>query len=445
VSEPTDDRHQVGVARGTFLGLRADVATAISLVITSIVVARALGPEDRGIFFLGSLVTTYITVIGDLGLSTATMVFATNGRVRVGQLQGVAVLFSLVAGVAGALVLLPFEQFWTDTVLKGLDTPILVLVCVGIPLTVYGQITGALLTGLGRIPVTATARIVVALAYPALLTPVAIATESPFWSLFIWIVSLGGFALGLGLYTVAEVSRPAWPTARSVRQVLSFGLRGYLGTLSYHGFLRIDVFFLSARYGPTLVGIYSLASVVAERISLLGQAVYAAAAKSIGSGSREQAAELTATVLRALVVVMVPAAAVLAAASWPVFPIVFGEDFADASLPFTLLLPGAVCLTLWAVTGLFIVASLQRPGLTTSIQAVALVISLPLYYLAVREAEMTGAAIVSSAVYASVLTAGLVVLMRNSAVGVRDLIPGRADIGGMTHALRNAIGRGARA
>ena len=166
------------------------MVTAVSLVITSIVVARALGPEDRGIFFLGSLVTTYITVIGDLGLSTATMVFASSGRVRVGQLQGVALLFSLVAGAAGVLVLLPFEEFWTDNVLKGLDMPILVLVCAGIPLTVYGQITGALLTGLGRIPVTATARMLVALAYPAMLTPVAIATESPFWSLFTWIASV---------------------------------------------------------------------------------------------------------------------------------------------------------------------------------------------------------------------------------------------------------------
>ena len=445
MSEPADHRHQVGVVRGTFLGLRADVATAVSLVVTSIVVARALGPEDRGIFFLASLVATYITVIGDLGVSTATMVFASNGRVRAGELQGTALLFSLMAGVVGALVLLPFESFWTDTVLKGLDTPILVLVCVGIPLTLYGQIAGSLITGLGRIPVTAGARLLLALAYPVMLTPVAIATGSPFWSLCAWLAGVAGFAIGLGLYCAIEVSAPGVPTMRSLREVLSFGTRGYLGTLSYHGFLRIDVFFISARYGPTLVGIYSLASVVAERISLLGQAVYAASAKRMGSGAREDAAELTATALRVLLLVMVPAAAVLALLSWPVFPLVFGEAFADASLPFTLLLPGAVCLTLWSVTGLFIVASLQRPGLTTLIQAVGLVISLPLYYVAVREAEMTGAAVVSSAIYIGVLLAGLVVLISNSAVRWSDLIPRRADLGGITHALRTAVGRQARA
>ena len=71
--------------------------------------------------------------------------------------------------------------------------------------------------------------------------------------------------------------------------------------------------------------------------------------------------------------------------------------------------------------------------------------SLPLYYLAVREAEMTGAAIVSSAVYAGVLVAGLAVLIRNSSVGWTDLVPRRADLGGMRRTLRTALGREARA
>ena len=445
VSHPEADRHQVGVARGTFLGFRADVVTAISLIVTSIVIARALGPEDRGIFFLASLVITYVTVVGDLGVSTAGLVFAADGRVRFGELQGIALLFSLAAGVVGTLVLLPFEAFWTDTILKGLDVPILVLVCIGIPLSLYAQITIALLTGLGRIPVTAWARIALAVAYPVILTPVTIATESPFWSLFTWIAGIAGFALGVGIYCALQVSVPRPPRARSLREVLSFGVRAYLGTLSYHGFLRIDVLFISARYGPRMVGIYSLSTVVAERISLLGQAVYAASAQRIGSSPREQAAELTANVLRLLVLVMVPAAAASALLCWPVFPLVFGDDFADACLPFTLLLPGAVCLTLWAVTALFIVASLKRPGLTTVIQAGGLVVSLPLYYLAVREAQMTGAAIVSSAVYTGVLVAGLAVLISSSSLRWTQLVPGRADLTGMRQTLRTALGREARA
>ena len=57
---------------------------------------------------------------------------------------------------------------------------------------------------------------------------------------------------------------------------MSFGLRGYVGTVAHQGFLRVDVFFISARSGPGQVGIYSLASVFAEQISLLGKAVYGA-------------------------------------------------------------------------------------------------------------------------------------------------------------------------
>jgi O-antigen/teichoic acid export membrane protein len=445
MSESDVDTRQVTVARGTFLGVRADIANAVSMIVASIVVARALGPENRGIFFIATLVASYIALVGDVGMSTANIVFGANRRVGLGELHGMALAFSLVAGALGAILLLPFEEFWTDTVLKGLDMLVLVLVCAAIPLLLYGQIIVALLTGMGNIPVTATARIGMAIAYPVVLTPLAVITGSPEWSLAAWLVSLLGYAVGLGVYTTLRVSRPARPRLTTLRTVLSFGVRSYIGTLSYHGFLRIDIFFLSARFGPALVGVYSLASVVAERISIIGQAVYSASASRIGGGSRVEAATLTATVLRLLVLVMVPAAIALALLSWPTFPLIFGDDFADASLPFTLLLPGTVCLTLWAVTSLFIISALERPGITTLIQGSALLLSLPLYYVAVREGEMTGAAIVSSAVYAGVLLAAVIVLLRNSTLSARDLLPRGEDVGLLGQAFRDALGRGARA
>ncbi|MDQ3648097.1 MAG: oligosaccharide flippase family protein [Actinomycetota bacterium] len=439
MTEERPDSPQVSVARGTFLGVRADVVTAISLVVVSVVLARALGPANRGIFFLGALVAAYAAIIGDLGMSTAGVVYAANRRIALGHLHGVAVGFSVVAGAVAAVALLPFEGFWTDTVLKGLDTTVLILVCVGIPPLLYAQIMVAVLTGTGRVPATATLRTAQAIALPLLLTPVAVATGSPAWSLGAWLVTSVGYAAAIATYTVRQVTGPTLPSGETIRTMASFGTRGYIGTLSHHGFLRIDVFFLSARFGPAVVGLYSLASVVAERISLIGQAVYAASANRVGSAPLQEAAALTAQTVRLLLLVMTPAAALMAVLSWPVFPLAFGRDFADAALPFTLLLPGTVCLTVWHVTSLFIVSALRRPGTTTLIQGGALLVSLPLYYLAVREASMTGAAIVSSVVYASVLAMGLAVFVRNSPVSPRELLPHRGDLSEAVAALRGSM------
>jgi len=418
---------QVGIARGTFLGLRADVVTAISAIVVSIVVSRGLGPENRGVFFLAFAAALVIAMLGDLGMSTAGITYAASGEISLRELHGAALGLSVLVGALGAAVLLPAHAFWTSEILKGLDVTMLLLLCAGIAPLIYAQVLLATLAGLGRIPAVSWIRIAQQIIIPALLVPAAVLTGSARWTLAAWLATAVVNALIIAVYTVRTVSPPAVPSADTVRTVVSFGTRGYVGTISHHGFLRIDLFFLGARSGPEKVGLYSLSSVFAERIALLGQAVYGAAAARVGGDEREVAARLIAQIVRGLVLVLIPVAAVLALLAFPCFPLVFGDDFEDSALPFALLLPGTVCLTLWYPISLFIITNLRRPGTTTLIQGGALVASLPLYYVMIGAFDMTGAAIASSLVYFSVFFLGAVVAIRATGLRAGDLVPRVAD------------------
>jgi O-antigen/teichoic acid export membrane protein len=119
----------------------------------------------------------------------------------------------------------------------------------------------------------------------------------------------------------------------------------------------------------------------------------------------------------------------------------FGDAFEPAATPFALLLPGTVCLTLWSIVSLYVVAALERPGTTTVIQSVAMLVSLPAYYLAVRESGMTGAALVSSAVYAAVFVAGLVVFLRSGRIGLLALVPRVQDALDVRNLVGDAVRR----
>ena len=435
-----DQNARVSIARGTFIGLRADIAMAVSALLMSVIVSRGLGPENRGVFFLALLVASVIALVGNLGLTTASIVFAATREISLGQLHGIAILLSTAAALVGAAVLLGAEGFWTSEVLKGLDTVTIVLLCLGIAPTLYAQVAQALLTGLGRIPYVSSVRVAVAVANPLVLAPVVIVTNDAQWAVGAWLAVMAGNAVALAVYLCLRVGRPARPSMAIFRKVVSFGLRGYVGTVAHQGFLRVDVFFISARSGPTQVGIYSLASVFAEQISLLGKAVYGASARSIGELDRESSAQLTARIVRLLATLMIPVAIVAGLLSEPLFPLVFGEDFDAAALPFILLLPGTICLALWYVVGLYIVSSLRRPGTTTLIQGGALLLSLPLYYFAIKAWEMTGGAIVSSATYIFVLACGTAILVANSGVRPRDLVPRATDLRALVHFGRSAVG-----
>ena len=428
------------LARTTFLALQADVATALSDLTMAIVVARALGPANRGIYFLALFAAGLIALIGNMGTATAAIVFGANQRVPLAQLHGIAIAFSVTVGALGAALLLGLADVWQDSVLGGVDDTMLVLVSISIAPLIYAQIVGAQLTGMGHVPAISRLRIGLAVAAPLLTIPaVLIGDGEPGWPVAAWVVAMIAFALAVGRLAWSRIGRPARPQSAGIREVLSFSLRGHLGTLAHQGFLRVDVLFVSAYLGPASVGLYAQASVLAERMSTLGHAVYSSSAARLGSDPPEQAAVLAAEIVRALLILMIPVAIVLAIGSKLVMRVLFGAEFEPAAEPFAILLPGTVCLTLWYVLALYTLSTLRRPGLTTIIQGVAFLCAAPLYWIAVREWGVNGAAVVSTAIYFGICAAGAAMLVRSPAVRPRDLVPTPRDATRMLGLARAAL------
>jgi O-antigen/teichoic acid export membrane protein len=418
-----------GIARSTVFALQADIIVGLSAFAVGIVVARALGPSNRGIYFLAVLAATMIALVGNMGIASAAIVFGANQRVPLRELHGLAIAFSIVVGILGTLVLLGFENLWVTTVLKGVDTATLVLVCASICPLIYGGVVGAMLTGMGHVPAISVMRIAVAILTPLLTVPAVLIWDgSVTAAVAAWLLVTVLFGIGLGWYCSVRLASPALPSRSALREVMSFALRGHVGTLAAQGFLRIDILFVSARLGPAAVGIYAQASVLAEQMQTVGHSVYSSSAKRLGSDPPKQAAELAAELIRVLLLVMVPIALVLAVLSRPIMVVLYGERFGPAATPFVILLPGTICLTLWYIVSLYIVSTLRRPGTTTIVQGAGLILAVPLYWLAVHRWGYNGAAVVSSLIYAAVFAVGLSFLLRSPYVRWRSLLPSLHDV-----------------
>jgi O-antigen/teichoic acid export membrane protein len=429
------------LARATFLALQADVITAVSALVLAIVVARGLGPTNRGIYFLAIFAATLIALVGNMGMATTAIVYGANQRFPLAQLHGMAIGFSVVIGAGGAALLLGLEQVWVSSVLDGVDHQTMILVAVSLAPLIYGQIAGAMLTGMGHVPAISVMRIAFAIVTPVITVPaVVLGGGDPFWPVAAWLAATIAFAAALAWYTGRRLARPRRPTPAALREALSFSLRGHIGTLAHQGFLRIDILFVSAHLGPTSVGLYAQASVLAERMSTLGHAVYSSSASRIGSDPPAAAAALAAELVRVLLIIMIPVALLLAVFSHLVMVVLFGSEFGPAATPFAILLPGAVCLTIWYVLSLYIVSALRRPGTTTIIQGLGFLVSAPLYWLAVRHWGINGAAIVSTVTYAAVFVAGLLVLTRSPHVRWSQLRPRADDVRHMADLARHAFG-----
>jgi O-antigen/teichoic acid export membrane protein len=433
----------LSVARGTAYGLVADAATVVSGLVVAVVVARFLGPENRGIYALAVLVASLVAIVGDVGMSTSGIVFGANHRVPLRHLHGTAVLLSLAVAALTALAVLGVGDWLTSRLLRGVTTDELWLVVIAVVPLLYAQVVAAMLTGLGRLRSLSIIRVGAAVGTPlVLLAAVWASAGSPYWAIVGWLGGTLLLAAPMAVVATRYMGPPTPPSPTEARTLFGFGGRAWIGTMSHHGYLRTDVLFISARLGPASVGQYSLAAVLAERISLIGSAVYNSGASRVGSGDRAMAEALVARLVRLLVVAIVPLVVLLGFLSWILIPAAFGEDFRPAIVPFVLLLPGTAALTIWYVLGLFIVAALERPGVTTMIQGGAMLISLPLYWIAVGEWGMTGAAIVSSGIYISVLTAGVLIFRRHRSGPGAHLSPRGEDVRQSLAFARDALSRG---
>lgn len=378
-------------------------------------------------YFLALLAATVVALFGDLGATIASLTFAAGGKLPPQKLHGLALGVAIFAGTVGGALLIGAQPLWARTVLKSVSRLDLTLATVGIVPLLYAQVCGALLTGLGRVPQLSVVRICAAVAAPAIAIPLVWSSHgSATWAVAAWVLAAAAYAAGVSWLLFREGVQPRAPDRTEVRELLGFGLRGQIGTISHQGFLRLDVLFLSARTGPATVGWYSLASVVAEKLTLVGSAIYGASARRVGSAGRDSAL-LTARLVRTVLLVLVPTGAVLILVARPLITFVFGSDYSAAARPLQILVPGAVCLVLWYLVSLYIITGLRSPGVTTLIQLVALAISVPIYYFAIRSYQMSGAAAASSLVYGLVLCAGIAVFLRRSGLGLGSLRPRRDD------------------
>jgi O-antigen/teichoic acid export membrane protein len=355
------------------------------------------------------------------------MVYGAKQRIVASQLHGLALSFSIAVGLVGSALLLGFEHLWVTTVLTGMSWATVVLVAVSIAPLLYAQVMGAMLTGMGHVPAISVMRIALAVATPAVTVPAVLIWGRAVSAVSAWLIITTVYAIVLWWYASTRIARPARPTWDALREATSYSLRVYVGSLAAQGFLRIDFFFVSAYMGPRAVGIYSQASVMAERMTTFGQAVYSSSAHRLGSDPLPDAAQLAASLVRLLLLVMVPVGVVLAVFARPLIVLLYGARFAAAGEPFAILLPGTVCLTLWYIVSMYVMSSLHRPGATTLIQGSALILAVPLYWLAVHQWGFNGAAAVSTLVYVFVFLAGLSFLVRSPYVGWRDLVPTHRD------------------
>ncbi len=393
------------------------VALLISLA-SSVLVARVLGPENKGIFDLYSLMVSLTVEVGLLGLPAGLLYSAMTRGDPMAKVHGTGLGLVLLLSVlvAGCLAL------WGGHLLLFFPTlPVWVLdmVLLTVPARLYMAIWGNLLIAQNRAvrmqefsTMFGAANLCVVL---VLYSVHQLDVRNCIWAsvvLSILIAMRCFFYLRRGR---AHLEFDRGIAVRSFR----FGLPVFVGSVTNLLHFKVDQLMISSWVGMEGVGLYALSVRWAEMLFLLDAAILTSALYRIGSSRHRESREFSMDIMLIQFVVNIAAALGLAVFVWFGFEPLYGSEYAAAITPLFLLMPGVLVWSTMKPIANYYTYRCGKAGVLGWLSALGLLLNIVLNYLFIKQAGLgiQGAALASSISYVFVaLTVGAAAYVHGRAV-----------------------------
>ena len=341
---------RIGATQRAIAGsLATAFASQGALVVSGILVARLLGPEDRGFLALVILVPTIVTQVVGLGVSAALPYFIARDPESVPSVVAAIrrpTVIQMVVGAAihGAAVLLIFRDADPSVQLAAAISLLIV------PGALLQELAIAVLQGMRHFRSYNVLRLLPVLAYAAGVVVLFVTGVGDLVTVTaVSVASTVGFAL-LSAATVRSTVRP--DAARSgagqlgFRPILGYGLRGYLGANTIIETYRLDQALIGLLLTPTALGYYVVGMAFTNLPKFIAQSVGIVAYPLIAGQPFEKARTTT---WRYVALVGLGAGSVVAVfvvlADWIVI-LFFGAEFAPAVTVTRILLVNALLFAL---------------------------------------------------------------------------------------------------
>ena len=367
-------------------------------LITTVVVARLLGPEGRGYYAVAVAIGALGAQFGSLGLHASNTYFVAKEPDSLPFLAGNSLAVSFVIGGLIAAAIAAILLIWPQWL--GVRGATLGLALVWIPFGIAYLLLQNLMVGIhdvrGYNLVEIVARCASLLLVGALVVLGHVSVAALFSTTLIAVV-LSCLWTARRLQT--HFSRPPAVSATVFRSSIRYATKSYLTLAFCFLVLRADLFMVQHMLGPEQAGYYSIASTMADYASALAAVIGTILFPKL-SALTDLREKLTLTRKAAVgtALILVP---FLAAASWlarPAVRLLFGQAFLPASLAFVLLMPGMLFLGINAVAVQFL-NSIGYPKIVVVIWGLCCLGNIGANIMVIPRYGISGASVVSSVSY----------------------------------------------
>ncbi len=408
-----------------FLTYAASAALAFGV---AVLVARALGPQGRGVYALFLLSASIAQAALSLGVGVSAVYYLGKRTYPLSRIVANSQQIVLAsAAVSGLLVLLAWPVLG-ETLLDH-DTPYWAF-AFAVPLFLNYNVLTTVLQGSSRFLAMNAVIVAQPLVLLALLaTGIALGDVDTTAALLFWSgATLAATALALALLgrealRFSDLVRVDWP---SLREQVRFGVQGQVGNLIQLLNYRLDQYIVLLFVSTAAVGIYAVSVTISQSVWFFANAVATVLLPRLTAADEGDAARTTPLVCRNTLLVSAIAALALGAASPWLVEGLFGAKFEGSLVPLLWLLPGTVALAGSKILASY-VFSQGRPLVNSLITVVSLAVTLVADFALIPPLGVTGAAIASTLAYGTHFGLSLVAYRRLSGGSVWEAVVVRGD------------------
>jgi len=403
---------------------------AIVFLGNAIILARVLGPANRGLLSLAMLIPLITSSFCIFGQDVVNMTFAGLYKDKRSSLFQQSLIIALLGAVVSTVIICAF-YFWLP-ISKGrfeqLSPDIVWLSCLVAPTTILSRMAIALVRGVGKITAGAAIHVAQITAFLVMLI-----------IFLVWLNrGLKAAIVVTALYPLVAVVLSGW----ALRNYMTFKPSEFSGrlfkkSLGFGGLLSLTVFanFLTYRIGHGIlgymvsleqVGLYVVAIGVAEQLRLLPNSISAAFLPRLANDISGRQSQVP-VVFRYTAVISTGSMLVIGMFGAPAMLVFFGWDYYGAIPSFLLLLPGIAVLGAASVLSSDLAAR-EKPKYSVWIGCIILVVNIVFSFVLIPSMGIAGAALASSIAFITAGVLWLIFYLRESGMLLRQMAPRVEDV-----------------
>ena len=310
--------------------------------ITSIIIARVLGPSGKGIYSLAITIPTMAAFLVSMGLNYSNIYLIGKKKYPIGTIVANSFLYSLCAGSLAAILLFVLSPFFAPRIFNDYSsTKYLYLTLPTTPFLLLLQGIHYILLGHRKMWHIAAVVIARPLVYLIVLIFFFFLGLSIYKVVLSYIAGVTA-AVIVGVYIFAKSNY--FKTLKLSKNIFVesfiFGCKQHLGAISQLLNFRLDLLIIAAFLSPKAVGLYSIAVLIGEIVWYISRSVAEILYSKTASSEEAVADSFTPLVCRNITLLTFLACLILYLLSGKLIPLIFTPQFLPSVTALHLLLPG---------------------------------------------------------------------------------------------------------